>query len=208
MEATRISVDNDYRNLIPQIRFTPEDGEPSPWSVYTGEPLVLSKTGAVEAQLVTQSGHRRGSVIRKRIERLPLKPAKTVDDLTPGLSLWYAEGDFNAVPEESEFTVYRGVVAGPRLDGIERREDHYALHFQGYVAVPEDALYEITAYSDDGSVVFIDGAQVVDNDGSHSPRAARAVIGLEAGLHSISVGYFEDHSGETLEIQWRQTYSH
>lgn len=69
------------------------------------------------------------------------------------------------------------------------------LVFDGYVLVPEDGIYSFYTYSDDGSLLEIDGRMVVDNDGLH-PRTERSgQIALKRGLHKFSLRYFDSNGG-------------
>ena len=45
--------------------------------------------------------------------------------------------------------------------------------------------------SDDGSKLYIDGHQVIDNDGQHAPKGVAGDCKLKAGEHRIRVSYFQ-----------------
>ena len=47
-------------------------------------------------------------------------------------------------------------------------EDHFAYEFRTLMRIPQKGVYRFYTYSDDGSVLYIDGHKVVDNDGGHS----------------------------------------
>lgn len=79
-------------------------------------------------------------------------------------------------------------------------QDHFAFEFEGYINVPETALYTFFTNSDDGSRLFIGGELVVDNDGSHSKEYKSGNIGLEKGFHSFKLQYFEDYMGSSLTV--------
>lgn len=49
-------------------------------------------------------------------------------------------------------------------------------------------------------MLYIDGEQIVDNDGGHSGRRAEGKVALEKGLHEIRVLYFENYMGQELEV--------
>jgi hypothetical protein len=72
--------------------------------------------------------------------------------------------------------------------------------FDALISIAERGIYRFYTYSDDGSVLYIDGNEVVNNDGGHSARRADGKIALEPGLHRIKVKYFEDYMGQELEI--------
>jgi hypothetical protein len=75
-----------------------------------------------------------------------------------------------------------------------------AFDFRTYIHIPERDIYQFYTFSDDGSVLFINGQMVVDNDGAHSLRRANGKVALEAGFHELRVLYFENYMGEFLEV--------
>jgi len=83
------------------------------------------------------------------------------------------------------------------------QEDHFAYLFEGLIRVPQRGVWEFSTKSDDGSVLFVDGAKVVDNDGGHAAVSATGRIALEAGLHAYRLLYFEDYEGQEFSWSWR-----
>lgn len=79
-------------------------------------------------------------------------------------------------------------------------KDHFAYDFRTLIKIPEKGVYRFYTYSDDGSKLFIDGKEVVDNDGSHNARLAKGKVALDAGFHELRVLYLEDYMGEALEV--------
>lgn len=79
-------------------------------------------------------------------------------------------------------------------------KDHFAYVFRTWVKIPERGVYRFYSYSDDGSKLLIDGQTIVDNNGSHSAAPKKGKVALEAGYHELTVLYFEDYMGESLEV--------
>lgn len=79
-------------------------------------------------------------------------------------------------------------------------EDHFAYRFHTRINIPEHGVYRFYTYSDDGSVLRIDGKRVVDNDGGHSARRREGKVALEPGFHDLSIDYFENYMGQQLEV--------
>lgn len=79
-------------------------------------------------------------------------------------------------------------------------KDHFAYKYRSLIRIPERGIYRFYTYSDDGSVLSIDGKEVVNNDGGHSAGRAEGKIALEAGLHLLEISYFESYMGEELEV--------
>ena len=81
-------------------------------------------------------------------------------------------------------------------------EDHYAVQFSSNLKIDEDGVYYFKLSSDDGAKLIIDGAKVVDNDGSHSYNSSIGKASLTKGLHVIKVEYFEDTDGQDLLVEY------
>ena len=73
----------------------------------------------------------------------------------------------------------------------------------GRLTVPTSGEYTFRLTSDDGSLLFIDDKEVIDNDGLHASEAEEGTIQLDAGAHSIEVRHFENGGEASLELEWR-----
>ncbi|MEO0750467.1 MAG: Hint domain-containing protein [Pseudomonadota bacterium] len=76
--------------------------------------------------------------------------------------------------------------------------DDFALKFTTDLYVDEGGTYTFTTTSDDGSKLFINGQEVVDNDGEHPEETQSGTIDLPPGLHTVEIIYFENGGGNTL----------
>jgi hypothetical protein len=134
-------------------------------------------------------------------ENLPLQPAQSPAGLQPGVRWSYYEGGFRSVSEVTGEPRAAGVAPtftlAPRL-----RNSDYAMVFEGYVEVPADGVYTFYTASDDGSVLQVNGADVVDNDGLHSRGEESGVVRLQAGKHPIRVMYFQGPGDTELEVAY------
>mgnify|MGYP006293261233 FL=1 len=55
---------------------------------------------------------------------------------------------------------------------------------------------------DDGVMIFVDGARVVNNDGLHGFRTRQGEIELEPGTHEVEIRYFENTGRAGLKVEW------
>ncbi|MDH4016915.1 MAG: PA14 domain-containing protein, partial [Actinomycetota bacterium] len=78
--------------------------------------------------------------------------------------------------------------------------NYFGLVFTNQINVPTSGDYEFYTNSDDGSILYIDGQVVVDNDGLHGPRTVANSVTLTAGLHDLRVEFFEKGGGEVIEV--------
>lgn len=117
-----------------------------------------------------------------------------------GIAYTYYEGKMKRTDQITEDKrVAEGTMENFRIDLYEPK-DHFAYKYRTFIKVPVRGLYKFYTYSDDGSVLYINGEKVVDNDGGHSARRRDGKIALEAGFHLLEIDYFEDYMGETLEV--------
>jgi hypothetical protein len=67
--------------------------------------------------------------------------------------------------------------------------------------------YSFWVESDDGSILYIDGGVVVNNDGLHGMVAKQANKDISAGVHSLKLEYFErgGHAGMLFKLKGPDT---
>lgn len=76
------------------------------------------------------------------------------------------------------------------------------LQLNGFINIEQEGNYVFRIISDDGSKLYIDNKEIVDNDGFHSTAARDGEIILKKGKHPIRINYFEGGGGYTLSLQW------
>ncbi|MGB7761762.1 MAG: PA14 domain-containing protein [Bryobacteraceae bacterium] len=77
------------------------------------------------------------------------------------------------------------------IPGVTDRIEWFAIDYQADFWVEEPGRYSFSLESDDGSVLFIDGQRVVDNDGIHSTQYSSGRAELTAGAHHLRVAYYQ-----------------
>lgn len=131
-------------------------------------------------------------------------PAKDVKPTEQGVEYTYYEG--GRLKEIAHIETRAKEIKKGKTEHISivpaMPQDSFAFVFRGLIDVPERGVYRFYTFSDDGSVLYIDGKSVVDNDGSHSERRRDGKVALEAGFHDIEVRYFEDYMGQMLKVGW------
>jgi hypothetical protein len=83
------------------------------------------------------------------------------------------------------------------------RADTFAFRFTGRIDIPADGGYTFFTSSDDGSVLYIDGKLVVNNDGLHALKEANGAVTLTRGFHEIMIGYIELGGDHVLTVSWQ-----
>jgi hypothetical protein len=143
------------------------------------------------------------SLFRVSVSTSSLLPAVNPSNTVNGLDYKYYEaGSYSSVPSFSGLTPVKSGTIDNFDISLANRSTAYSFNFTGYIDVPSDGQYTFYTISDDGSNLFIDGVLVVDNDGLHSAKEGSGIIGLKAGKHSISVGYFQQGWDNTLNVSY------
>ncbi|MBD0254853.1 MAG: hypothetical protein ICV83_03965, partial [Cytophagales bacterium] len=122
--------------------------------------------------------------------------------VTAGVEYSYYEGTWSTVPDFSALTAAKtGSLANFSLTA-RNRNDNFGFRYTGFVQVPADGVYAFFTSSDDGSKLSIGDQEVVNNDGLHGMVEKSGNIALKAGLHAITVTFFEQGGGEGLEVRY------
>lgn len=188
------------------IRYTLDGSEPTRQSPKYTEPFALTEAATLKVALFDpESGNGTTSIARefktpapKMMDQMPTKE---------GLSYQYYEDNFVTLPDFEKIQPIRsGVATDLKVEDIagEERVDHYAIAYEGYLEVPEDGLYTLYTYSDDGSKLYLHNELIVDNGGSHSARLRKGQVVLNKGKHPIRIEYFEDFAGQVLDLYWKK----
>jgi len=78
----------------------------------------------------------------------------------------------------------------------------FGIAWEGYLSIAQKGVYQFATKSDDGSVVYINGKLVVDNDDLHATRHISGVASLDEGFHHVRVKYFDGGGGAVMEFLW------
>ncbi|MEP5759114.1 MAG: PA14 domain-containing protein [Litoreibacter sp.] len=82
-------------------------------------------------------------------------------------------------------------------------KDRFAVRATGDFEVEEGGVYDFQVGADDGAVLFINGVEVVENDGLHGFRDREGSVELEPGTHEIELRYFENTGKAGLNLQFK-----
>nr|MBC7614337.1 family 20 glycosylhydrolase [Pseudopedobacter sp.] len=122
------------------------------------------------------------------------------------IKYYYVPGKFkNTLEIDTNKATLVGLASQISLSKVPNKAREYGLVFIGMVNVNEDASFEFSLNSDDGSRLYIDDELIIDNDGKHARYERSSGVALKAGLHTIKVLYFDDGPGSTLQVSVKGT---
>ncbi|SDI61736.1 PA14 domain-containing protein [Lutimaribacter saemankumensis] len=78
----------------------------------------------------------------------------------------------------------------------------FAAQYEGFLNIVNGGTYTFYLTSDDGSALYLDGEQIIDNDRAHSATLQTVTIELDAGAHAFEVQYFDNYREQVLTLEW------
>ncbi|MFC1640264.1 PA14 domain-containing protein, partial [Gemmatimonadota bacterium] len=185
------------------IRYTIDGSAPSVASRQYEGAFEITASTTVKSRAFWQDGTA-SRVSTVEYTRAEAHAAEAVEDLEPGLLVEYFEqdGSWRELPEFESLNANNTTVAQTVDLVLAPSSENFGLRFRGFVNVPADGVYGFHVTSDDGSRLFVDGEQVVDNDGVHGARERSGYVALEAGKHPIELVFFQGRGGVALTFEY------
>lgn len=142
---------------------------------------------------------------------VPQTAEKELIPSSPGIRQTAEGMEYAYVEEDADCDSLKSVsFSRPMLSGIARgfdmtfrdsRENKFAFAYKGYLRVPETGAYTFVLKSCDGSMLNLNGATVLNNDGRHSSSERRVSVFLEKGFVPLSLSYFKN-TDKVESILW------
>ncbi|AYB32600.1 beta-glucosidase [Chryseolinea soli] len=178
------------------IRYTLDGSDPSRTSSLYNGPFSLEHSAVLKAKSFSQA---KESAIAKGYFRL-------VDSHRPqGTRYSYYEGsDWHKLPAfEKIHALSSGKLYEFRVDSIRHRDTQFAVKFESHLKINTPGEYTFYTASDDGSKLYINHQEVVDNDGGHGTLERSGKVTLPVGLHPITVTYFNEGGGSWIDVFYK-----
>ena len=191
-----ISTQYDFVGNIRRLHSVHSDGAQTTTQLltydYDHSDRLLSATHTLNEQgpvvLYSNEYNELGELIRKNLHQ-----ADATIPAVPGMNFSYYELDqqYSFLPDFSPLEpVHTGMTEAIEIT-FETRPTWFGVRYSGYIEIETSDLYEFYVASNDGSILYIDGIEVVNNDGRHVLREESGSIHLTEGFHEIVVEMFQ-----------------
>jgi len=129
--------------------------------------------------------------------------AKVTVNVGWGVNFEYFQGSWSKLPDFANATAVKQGISHNFSLASRLRDNDFGFRYFGQIEIPNTGDYQFFLTSDDGSKLFIDGQEVINNDGLHGAITKNSLINLTAGLHRIEVHFFERTGGQRLDVEWQ-----
>lgn len=184
-----------------EIRYTLDGSEPDQGSRLYTEPFMVTETTSI--RMMAYRGDQKSLPARAELKKTGLSKPVLPGEVEPGLTYRYTHGYFRMVNDfQDSEPVKTGIVPDFSIK-FRDREQYFAFDFEGFIHVAQDGLYTIYLTTNDGGRLFIDGYLLINNDGLHPLTEIYRPVALKAGLHPVSVKYFQEGGTNGLVVSWK-----
>ncbi|MGN7516144.1 MAG: alkaline phosphatase family protein [Allomuricauda sp.] len=115
----------------------------------------------------------------------------------------------NGIEKLPDFTslnpIYKGFVtefSHKQVLTDDMPQEQVAVVFESYLEVSEEGQYGFFTNSDDGSKLYVNGTEIVNNDGDHGVLERSGSLKLSKGTHLVRVEYFNGVGGYHLDVKY------
>jgi hypothetical protein len=136
---------------------------------------------------------------------------QNVKDIKPGgLRYSYYEGKWERMPD---FTKLKAIMTGIAdssfsLEKLPARSD-FGCVFEGYIKIDTEGYYGFAICSSDGSKFFINGREIINNDGMHGSDWYKSYcVPLQKGFYPVRYEYFQSEGNRYLNILYISPNTH
>ncbi|MCW3087963.1 MAG: alpha-L-fucosidase [Sediminibacterium sp.] len=203
MSGAKISV--SARDPSARLMYQVDNGREKRNLAYS-EPVLVTGDAVVSAYVAEQGNHLASDTAQVQVVSLSgfnLMKAAAIKSPQPGIAFRYFESEkMNLAILQSSAPLKEGTTAKVNTN-VKQRSEKYGLVFEGYIRVDQTTGYTFYTNSDDGSILFIDGKEIVNNDGNHGAIEKEGRCLLEKGYHSIKIMYFDSGGDNELSLRYQ-----
>ncbi|NJB71342.1 hypothetical protein GGR42_001804 [Saonia flava] len=192
------SIQIENSNLEGNVHYTLDGTMPNSNSKKYTEPIQIDENVVLKAAIILD-GKIRSTAVDAFFRVKPEKFLAPID-----YKLYYLN-NLTSVPNLDNRTPdVKGTCFEFTSDEIEDKiKGNTAVKFNSQLVIEKEGAYGFFTRSDDGSKLWIDGKEVVDNDGDHGVREKGGKIDLKPGVHDIEVIWFNGGGSGWLDVYYQ-----
>lgn len=198
-DHTTIELDCDTEGA--EIRYTLDGTEPTKNSQLYGTAFILSESSILKMRSF-HPNMESSIVIEHKLQKASPYPASTLLTSNRKLTYRYFERFFVTTEDMDGLKPLENGLADKFTIDKAKLDNYFGFEFNGYIRVPKDGIYTFYLASNDGSRMFINSQEIIENDANHGSIEEQGKIALQKGFHSIRVRYFQCGGGKGLKASW------
>jgi hexosaminidase len=179
--------------------YTPRETEMAYTKPMTYE-VPVDQYRELQTIVVTPSGKRSNITKTVVYNKAPL-PAVDFTGTNTGLKYQASQGTYvNTTQINSAAVIDTGIAKSFQTanSAFKKAFGKYGVVYNGYIKADADGTYGFSTQSYNGSVLYIDDLQVVDNDGRKGNNETTGYVPLLKGFHKITIKYVDAYTTNSM----------
>ncbi|MDD5675512.1 MAG: FN3 associated domain-containing protein [Chitinivibrionales bacterium] len=169
-------------------------------TVYSG-PFTLKSSAIIKA-IGYKSGMAASPVASRNYVSVVLRTPENPDRTVPGLDYRYFTGTWSVLPDFTALSPQMSDTVRTFDISPKKSNNGFSFIFTGYISISTAGSYAFYVNAADGADLYIGNTLIVNNDGLHAAREKSGTIGLKAGMHSVTVAYFNTTNPAVLTVSY------
>lgn len=188
------------KNGQANIHYTLDGTNPDANSPRYTKPFKITDATTLKMRAINTSQH--SFVVTENFVEVDYAMSSAPGNVEAGIEYAYYEGSYLYVADLDKVEpVERGVKdiinLTPRVN-----INTFGYIYKGYFVAPKEGIYTFYIESNDGSKFYINGEELIDNDGAHGKIELSGKMALKAGEYPIEIKYFQAGGGLALKVSW------
>ncbi len=168
--------------------------------VYSNNIEITDST--VVKMFASKKGIENSSTVEYIFNKTEYAKPVTSKEFSNGLNYKYYERFFVITEDlEKAISIEKGTIDNFSIKNA-KREKYFGYTFQGYIQIEKDDIYTFYVESNDGTRLYINDIEIIENDGNHGSIEESASVALKAGFHKIKLNYMQCGGGKKLKVSW------
>lgn len=185
-----------------EIRYTTDGSDPTITSPKYTRPISVNQSTRLTMRTFRAGKPESFAVIRD-LQELEYWPPVQMDSLKPGLAYEYREGVFLIASDlKKKQPIDRGIKERFDFTRTGFDSEEFGFTFRGVLKVPQNGIYTFYLLSNDGSILYLNDREFINNDGDHRAIEKQGTLALQAGYYPILLDYFQSGGGKALKLSW------
>ena len=199
-ESAQVALGCDTKGA--DIFYTLDGSEPTRESLCYVKPFTVDESTSIHLKAF-KDGLLPSYTIKVNLVKAGYKEPKSWQNLEQGIVYdYYEDTFFNVNRFDSVKPLKSGVFSQFSIEPRES-DEYFGLAFNGFIEIPRDGEYTFYIKSNDGSRLFFDGHELINNDGKHPIAEQSNSILLKAGFYPITVKYFQCGRDKFFKVSWK-----
>ncbi len=188
------------KNGQANIHYTLDGTNPGPNSPMFTKPFKIREPLTLKMRAINKS--QQSFVVTTHFVEVDYAMSSAPGEVATGIEFEYFEGSFLYVADLDKVKpVEKGVKdiinLTPRAN-----VNAFGYKYSGYFVAPKEGVYTFYIESNDGSKLYLNGEELIDNDGAHGIIEKAGKMALKAGEYPLEIKYFQAGGGLALKVSW------